>query len=92
MFMPFQRASQNLALKDESIIFLLGFSGLHEDYISHRLKSFSGWKCTKGLESVCFPFSLLALYLLSQMCSPYISFTGTDNTLLLLFIYLFLFS
>lgn len=41
MFMPFQRASQNLTLKDESIIFILGFSGLHEDYISHRLKSFS---------------------------------------------------
>lgn len=54
MFMPFQRASQNLALKDESIIFILGFSGFHEDYISHRLKSFSGWNCTKGLESVLF--------------------------------------
>ena len=54
MFMPFQHASQNLALKDEFIIFILGFSGLHEDYISHRLKSFSGWNCTKGLESVLF--------------------------------------
>ena len=85
--MPFQHASQNLTLKDESIIFILGFSGLHEDYISHRLKSFSGWKCTKGMESVLFSFNLLALYLHGQMCSPYSSFTGTDNTLLLLLLF-----
>ena len=39
----------------------------------------------------CFPFNFLALYLHSQMCSPYISFTGTDNTLLLLLLLLLLF-